>query len=100
MTSFLETMRSFNAIKAEHVPDEMFQPRGDLGTVEDEALARLLAKGVRVDDAQVAGSIMVDALMRALRRTGRLRGANQTHLHSALYSAWLDGLGVGLHHEP
>jgi hypothetical protein len=102
VNSIFETMRIYNTLKAEHTTPASRKPRDGRTAVDvevEKALTYLLPPG-SVDIAEVLLAVHenVEALMRDLRRAGQLRGANQTHLRGAISTAWLDGLGVGLHH--
>lgn len=95
------SLTAYNALKQEHITQRQAQP-GLPRDWQDDDTALLSAmfgsSGVDSDVVATCGVLMVDVMMHQIRRAGILRAANQRQLRALLFSAWIDGLGLGLYH--
>lgn len=106
MSPLIDTVQHYNDLKLEHVSDALRQPRNvsedrvDALIASVDALERLFArKGVEAAEALVVAGVVAEATLHSLRDAGHFPGVTDDELTGLISTAWLDGLGTGLHHK-
>lgn len=101
MTGLAESAARTDALKREHYTAEQRQASGRPMTPEDLGTMGRLLVGTDVEAEEVAGYglLVVQTVMRDLRRKGMLRGARQADLRAVVFAAFFEGLLLGLHHR-
>lgn len=100
MSSLLDAVLEWSIRKQEHAPEWSRRPRDtDVDGVQ-EILERLLARtGASAEEALALAEMVAVVVLRGLLEAGRLPVEQAGVIAAAASTAWLDGLGTGLHYR-
>lgn len=100
MSSLWDTIFRWNDIKQKNTPWEYRRPRESDVPESQEVLKRLLAgTGASADEVLSIAAWTTAEMLDALLEANKLPAEHVGVIAAAVSTAWIDGLGTGLHHR-